>query len=1158
MYRLEVSEYAGPLAWRFQLLDATGDAVAEHRVELDPAVWEFEAFTELYGATRQRLENALLEQPGWDVVHLSGHGLAGALMLEDDAGRPDRIPSAELVELLGYTSEQLKLVTLSACESAAVTAAEHLHLLGLQPAVRDKLPDQRSGEHVPPGVAGGRHRDQPDSHRVQPDSHRVQPDSHRVQQDSHRVQQDRHRGQPDSDDASPTDTTPAMSGLPAIAAQIVNQLDCAVLAMRYPVVDDFAIDLTRSFYDLLLGRGNPAPRALALSLPRAAAQPPTPAAPALSIGTPTLFGARAAQLTLQPPPGEPAVFDLERQRLARFPSQPERFVGRVGPMTRAATALAPNSGRTGVLFHGMAGAGKTACALELAYSHQDSFPLIAWHRAPDQGHDISPALVDFAFALEHQLPGLRLAHVVNDTAALQQILPGLTKALEHHRALIVLDNIESLLTGDGRWRDERWGLLIAAMTRHRGLSRLVLTSRTMVDGLADSVLVEAVHALSLPESVLLARELPNLAALIDAKPPLPAGLTAEQAQGLAARVLAVVQGHPKLIELAEGQAADPAVLAVRLAQADQVWLARGARLAPFLAGADPAPTAAEYLSVLQGWTRATTTTLPPDAVLLLEFLSGVEEDDRVRRVLDGSWADVWRRLGRTGAPPDPEPLLAVLIARALIAPDTDPDSGVVLGWRMHPGVAETTRAATDPVVAVAVDTELGEFWLATLDHALRGEQDGELGWLVLRAARSAAPYLLRRHRWPHLDHAAEQLLRRDESTAAAALLPMLQAAVSATHDNPDLNLDLGRTHARALIRLQPERGAARLRELLATATTGQRWVAAGNLTGDLINHLQVRGRLGEALALADTLPGYTRRAGHGPWTQLLDQAVRLQILRAQGQHQQVLQQVLALWERMVELPDPPESTDTTVTPWNVREILLQTGVFAAGDLGDWQQALDLNAEIHTSKRRRGASPAEQARTRFDDYGPLLRLGRVEQARDLLIDCRAVFEASNHIPLLGRTLGALAQAEAELGHLPRAIELVTDALRYKYLAGDPSAIATSHHNLAGYLRRDGRDPRLVWAHHLAAAVIYYQTGDGTLTISLRNLAGLLNTDPDTAPGSFAEVCTLVEQTDGVHLTRLLDQLPHRAPDPHAAMTEVLRQASQAATTAQADQAARLTT
>ena len=83
-----------------------------------------------YGATRQRLEEALLEQPGWDVIHLSGHGLAGGLVLETDTGTHDVITSDQLVDLLDYGSDQIKLVTLSACESAAVTAKEHLQQLG--------------------------------------------------------------------------------------------------------------------------------------------------------------------------------------------------------------------------------------------------------------------------------------------------------------------------------------------------------------------------------------------------------------------------------------------------------------------------------------------------------------------------------------------------------------------------------------------------------------------------------------------------------------------------------------------------------------------------------------------------------------------------------------------------------------------------------------------------------------------------------------------------------------------------------------------------------------------------------------------------------------------------------------------------------------------
>jgi hypothetical protein len=106
-----------------------------------------------YGATRKRLTDALLERAGWDVVHLSGHGRAGGLVLEDDAGRPDEITSAELVGLLDLGSEQIKLVTLSACESAAVTATEHLRLLGLAPTRDGDPADAEPQAAVLPAVA---------------------------------------------------------------------------------------------------------------------------------------------------------------------------------------------------------------------------------------------------------------------------------------------------------------------------------------------------------------------------------------------------------------------------------------------------------------------------------------------------------------------------------------------------------------------------------------------------------------------------------------------------------------------------------------------------------------------------------------------------------------------------------------------------------------------------------------------------------------------------------------------------------------------------------------------------------------------------------------------------------------------------------------------
>jgi len=937
--------------------------------------------------------------------------------------------------------------------------------------------------------------------------------------------------------------------LPAVAAELVARLDCAVLAMRYPVVDDFVIALAGSFYYLVLGKGQPVTRALALSLPRVAPEPPTAGAPALSIATPALFGLRAGELTLVPPDGGPVEVQTERQKLAEFPPQPERFVGRVGPMTRATTALAPRSGRVGVLLHGMAGGGKTACALELAYTHRESFPLMAWHAAPPEGADITTALSDFVLALERQLPGLQLAHLLSDVTALRERLPGLTEVLEQNRVLIVLDNIESLLTdrpgdvdGPGTWRDERWALLIDAIGNHQGLSRLVLTSRRRPAQLNPAMVVEAVHALSLPEAVLLARDWPHLRALIDATT-LPPGLTPAQARDLAARTLAVVQGHPKLIELANGHARDPATLTARLAEADRTWLTRGTRLEPFLRGDEPAGTDRDYLTVLQGWTRSSTQALPEDAATLFGFLCCVEEDDREHHIIQAVWADLWQRLDRPGDPPDLETALVPLVEQALVSTEANPDTGQVVRLRIHPGVAEAGRTTTTPDLPAAVDTALGDYWLANLWHALQQEQEQELGWLVLRAARSAGPYLLRQHRWPELAAATEQVQHRDTSTAtAAALLPMLAAAREATRGT-DQELAVGGIHARALMILNPDQAETLFRQLLDTAVTREQFGTAKNLTGDLIHFYRDSGRFDEALTLVDTMAEYTRRAGYGPWTQLLHQTTRLQILHFQGHYQQVLDTVEELRDQMAVLPDPPGPHDSTIVPFSVRESTLNTGVLAANRLGRWQQALDLNAATLDSMRRRGASDAEQAFAAFNDYFPLLRLGRPVEARDLLIWCRAVFEANNNILMLGKTLSSLADVEATLGHADRAIDLETDALRFKYLAAD-SEVGVSHNNLAGYLQRSGGDPQRIWAHCLAAAVIVYQTGSGHLTTWLQPLGGLLAAEPVAAPGEFSQVCQIVDQIDGVHLADLLARLPQRAPDGQAAMDEVLHLASEA--------------
>ena len=65
-----------------------------------------------YGVTRDRLRDVLEEDEGWDVIHISGHGAPGELLLETEAGLPDRVSAAELAGLLDLARERVKLVTI--------------------------------------------------------------------------------------------------------------------------------------------------------------------------------------------------------------------------------------------------------------------------------------------------------------------------------------------------------------------------------------------------------------------------------------------------------------------------------------------------------------------------------------------------------------------------------------------------------------------------------------------------------------------------------------------------------------------------------------------------------------------------------------------------------------------------------------------------------------------------------------------------------------------------------------------------------------------------------------------------------------------------------------------------------------------------------------
>lgn len=192
-----------------------------------------------YGATRATLQDALADGEGWDIIHFSGHGLAGELVLEKDDGANDKISADEFVGWLKAAPARPQLVTLSACYSGAAN-------LSALRAERAKLRNETVEE---------------------------------AERDAERERE--------AVPAPPDVPSQAPTQFPSLAQQVAQGADCAVLAMRYAVGDEFAIALLLAVFDLMLRQKQALPAALQTALRQALER--TPDAPETSAITPIVL-----------------------------------------------------------------------------------------------------------------------------------------------------------------------------------------------------------------------------------------------------------------------------------------------------------------------------------------------------------------------------------------------------------------------------------------------------------------------------------------------------------------------------------------------------------------------------------------------------------------------------------------------------------------------------------------------------------------------------------------------------------------------------------------------------------------------------------------------------------------------------------------------------
>lgn len=856
-----------------------------------------------YGATRQLLKEVLEEAPGWDVIHFSGHGQEGELILEEPDGSMDQIAAEDLTDLLRPARARLKLLTLSACYSGAADIRAARAQIGLpNPPMRE------------------------------------------------------------------TAVAPSVDALPSLGQRLAEELDSAVLAMRFPVLDEFATELTLGLYERMLERRQPLPQALQLALDDALDPKRDPHLPGFSRMTPLLFGERAADLRLQAPPCPPS-FEPPATGLFHFPSAPERFVGRLMPMLRARQVIATESGKTGVLFYGMAGAGKTACALELAYGYDpqnvERFAAFVWHEAPKENHDMADALTRLALSMETQLPGLELVGLMDEPREFEtKALPYLRWLMANNAILLVLDNLEGLLTTQGEWRDQRWDVLLKTLLEHTGPSRLVLTSRRLPVSLAGHPRLQSdsIHALSFPESVLLARELPHLKEMFKDR----------SQYGKLQRILRAAQGHPKLLELADGLVDDPTALDTSLARAESGGSAAQVAALSFFESGESGRGEDDFVQELRRWTEGVAENLSPTARLLVQFLARMEDADRTDNVVQANWQDFLKRLiGERGDPeqaaaepvltqaraaltegvPGLEAALNQLSHSGLIEVETTttigkariskeslqtllpilaadiPDVTVMLGnpegvnfaellphlqaalatptegvqtwlddqratinrrqFRLHPGVGEALLLSAFSTVKNAVDTELGNYFGGMYQYGVRTEMEGG-GRLVVEGARCAAPYLLRAERWKEASTLLERMLHRDASPETLALaIPLLRHIAEKTRGTERELIDLG-VLAFALSKADRHTEAEQMeRNRIARFVAQGNYRLALNASSNLFNLLRRTGRFEESLMTAEANAEYTRRGGLGPWSQSVTEVQRLQALNTLGRYDEV-------------------------------------------------------------------------------------------------------------------------------------------------------------------------------------------------------------------------------------------------------------------------------
>lgn len=400
-------------------------------------------------------------------------------------------------------------------------------------------------------------------------------------------------------------------------------------------------------------------------------------------------------------------------------------------------------------------------------------------------------------------------------------------------------------------------------------------------------------------------------------------------------------------------------------------------------------------------------------------------------------------------------------------------------------------------------------------------------WAEVEAAYAQSARSYGRVPWPvaeveALVHAIEAAFRADHPPAAEEYLGQ---ALDHLRDVPAedrwrLRAALADVFHRAI---RPDRAFDLYEQAAAEAEEAGHWADVARISGNWAYALLSVGQLDTAKATYLRSMEALQEAGSPPVEVVGRELEMLRIDVMQGASERVLSEIerrldtaRTWWRRSCDGEPVPEAPNPVVLG-RILMVALDITAEANRALKRWQACLELLEEIEEAERTLGEREHERARTRFNQYEPLLRLGRLDDAQRVLEGCLDFFHRVDDLTGQLKALGGLADLWDKRGDRVQAVALARQALAISNRLPDPTDRSISHGNLSNYLDRSGEAEEEV--RHLMAAIVYaYISGHKqNLSVYLNNLA--LRAAP--APYESPRLADLLSRSEFNALRQMLD-------------------------------------